>query len=90
MVFKKEFIDFELENSLPEIKGIELAISDNGCGMDDDTLNKIFDESFSTTEKGTGIGLSLVHSIVQKHGGTMHVDSVLNRGSAFTVSLPIA
>jgi signal transduction histidine kinase len=70
-------------------RNVELAVLDNGCGMDAAILPNIFDETFTTKENGTGVGLNSVHSIVQKHGGSIFVDSSPNQGAIFTVSLPI-
>ncbi len=68
---------------------VELTISDNGCGMNGEMLNEIFDMSFTTKVNGTGVGLCSVHSIIQKHGGTISVDSNLNHGSIFRISLQV-
>jgi PAS domain S-box-containing protein len=69
---------------------LKLTISDTGCGMDDATLNKIFDPYFTTKapDKGTGLGLSVVHGIVESHGGVISVDSQPGRGTRFEVLFP--
>jgi len=68
----------------------KLTISDTGCGMDNATLNKIFDPYFTTKEadKGTGLGLSVVHGIVESHGGVISVNSVPGQGTRFEVLFP--
>jgi PAS domain S-box-containing protein len=68
----------------------KLTISDTGCGMDNATLNKIFDPYFTTKEadKGTGLGLSVVHGIVESHGGLISVNSEPGRGTRFEVLFP--
>jgi signal transduction histidine kinase len=71
--------------------GVRITISDNGPGMDDAVRRKIFDPFFTTKPvgKGTGQGLSMAYAvIVQKHGGTLNVESVPGEGSTFTITLP--
>ncbi len=75
-------------------KGIEIMVKDNGCGMDQSHLPKIFnrfyrvDRARSRYEGGTGLGLAIVKHIVQYHNGSVDVSSVRNRGSVFTITLP--
>src|SRR5262249_56540483 len=70
-----------------------LMVRDTGQGIPPDERPRIFDRLFrgdsSRTERGLGLGLSLVKAIVEAHGGTVAVDSDLGRGSTFTVSLPV-
>lgn len=76
-------------------KFIQIAVSDNGVGIDTETQKKLFDlasnESTSGTanEKGTGLGLVLCKDCVEKHGGRIWVKSNLGAGSTFKFSLPI-
>jgi signal transduction histidine kinase len=67
-------------------------VEDDGCGMDEETLNRIFEPFFTTKPvgQGTGLGLSLSHSIVQKHAGHIAVFSNPGQGTRFRISLPIA
>ena len=69
---------------------IKFSISDNGCGMDQETLKKIFDPYFTTKTGGvgTGMGLPTVRSIVKDHGGAISVSSVPGEGTQVEVLLP--
>lgn len=66
-----------------------LAISDNGKGIPEEELNQIFLPFYTTKEAGTGLGLSICHKIVHDHEGTMEVESVVNKGTKFTITLPL-
>ncbi len=68
---------------------IAIAFKDTGCGISKENLQKIFDPLFSTKSKGTGLGLSVVASLVESHGGKIEIESDANKGSVFTVKLPI-
>ncbi|MFN6484149.1 MAG: response regulator [Nostoc sp. DedQUE03] len=82
-----------IQTSLTEDKNhILIRIKDNGLGMSDDVQKKIFDHLFTTKSvgKGTGLGLSIARQIVvEKHGGTLEVNSTLGQGSEFIIKLPI-
>ncbi len=75
----------------PEGPRMKLSVADTGSGMPAEILNKIFDPFFTTKDvgAGTGLGLTVVHGIVEDHGGAIHVDSVPGRGTTFTIHLPI-
>ncbi|MCJ0824523.1 ATP-binding protein [Luteimonas sp. 50] len=69
-----------------------VSITDSGCGMAPEVRERIFDPFFTTKPagEGTGLGLDIVRKIIEKHRGTIVVESEVGRGSTFTVSLPIA
>jgi two-component system, cell cycle sensor histidine kinase and response regulator CckA len=70
---------------------LQLTVRDTGQGMTPEVMNRIFDPFFTTKEigKGSGMGLSVVHGILNDHGGTITVESEPGKGSQFTVFLPI-
>ena len=70
---------------------IKLSVSDTGHGMDTETQSRIFDPFFTTKEtgKGTGLGLYIVHSIINNHSGYINIYSELNKGTRFNIYLPI-
>jgi len=74
----------------PELGWVFLEIGDNGCGISEANLAKIFDPFFSTKEnKGTGLGLSVSYGIIEKHGGEIDVQSKVGCGTTFTIRLPL-
>ncbi|HEY5535754.1 MAG TPA: ATP-binding protein [Ignavibacteria bacterium] len=64
-------------------------ISDNGTGISEENIKKIFNLYFTTKAKGTGLGLSIVQQIVSQHNGTIFVDSSEGKGTKFTIEIPI-
>jgi two-component system, NtrC family, sensor kinase len=70
---------------------VAIRISDTGCGIPEENLSKIRDPFFTTKEvgTGTGLGLSIVDEIIRSHFGELQVESVVGKGSVFTVILPI-
>ncbi len=73
---------------LPENKYIRLTIADTGVGIPEESLDKVFDPYFSTKQNGSGLGLSICHSIIKKHGGTIAVRSLVDEGTEFILYLP--
>lgn len=69
---------------------VRLDLIDNGCGMDDRTMSKMFQIFFSTKHNGSGLGLPTVKKIVEAHGGTIGCQSALGKGTRFTILLPPA
>jgi len=74
-----------------EKKCTRLAISDTGCGIPKEHLSKLFTPFYTTKDvgEGTGLGLTVVHGIIQEHEGTVKVESQVDKGSTFIISLPI-
>jgi signal transduction histidine kinase len=68
---------------------IGLIITDNGCGMDESTQSKIFEPYFTTKESGSGLGLTMVFKVIKEHGGEITVTSSVNKGTTFSVLLPV-
>jgi two-component system nitrogen regulation sensor histidine kinase NtrY len=68
--------------------GVLIQVEDNGTGISDEILEDIFVPFYTTKKNGSGIGLSLSKQIMQNHGGTISVNSVLNEGSSFTLKFP--
>jgi PAS domain S-box-containing protein len=67
---------------------IVLAVADNGTGIPEDDLDKIFEPLFTSKIKGTGLGLSIVSNNITRHGGTLGVETRKNLGTTFTIRLP--
>ncbi|MGV1100843.1 PAS domain S-box protein [Thiovibrio sp. JS02] len=90
---RRKFSNRRLDTEDITISGdfIELCVSDTGHGMDEETMEHIFDPYFTTKEvgKGSGMGLSVVHGIVHGLGGTIRVSSSPGKGSVFRIYLPV-
>lgn len=72
-------------------QAVFVQVSDTGCGIAHDVIDRIWDPFFTTKEvgKGVGLGLALSYNIVKRHGGEISVKSVVGEGSQFTVKLPV-
>ena len=69
---------------------ISYRVKDNGCGIDENTLPRLFNAFFSTKgTNGSGLGLVAVKKTVQAHGGKIDVQSSQGKGSEFTITIPI-
>lgn len=70
-------------------KYAEIKISDTGCGIREDNLNKIFEPFFTDKEKGTGLGLSIVNHMVEGYNGKIQIESMIGKGTTCKVWLPV-
>lgn len=68
-----------------------MIVKDNGKGITKENLHSIFDPFFTTKDigSGTGLGLSISHGIIEKHNGSITVESEESRGTCFTITLPV-
>jgi len=82
----------QIKTSNPDDDHIKLEITDNGVGIAAEDIPHVLEPFFSTKEKGSGIGLGLaiVHGIVQNHDGKIEVDSVLRKGTSISITIPLA
>ena len=85
-----ENINVGLKDSLPLQEGryVKITIKDQGTGIPQEHLRKIFDPYFTTKEKGSGLGLATSYSIIKKHAGHITVDSETGAGTIFYIYLP--
>jgi len=67
---------------------VQISISDTGKGIPGHDINKVFDPFFTTRPKGIGLGLSITYQIIKKHGGNIKVESKVDRGTTFIITLP--
>jgi signal transduction histidine kinase len=70
-------------------EALRITIQDTGEGIREEDLPHVFDPFFTTKDYGTGLGLSVVHGIIQEHGGQIEVESELQKGTAFHILLPL-
>ena len=76
--------------TVDEGRSVEIAVADTGTGIAPEHLSRIFDPFFTTKQMGTGLGLSVVYGVVEKHGGSMKAQSRLGEGTTMTMRLPLA
>jgi signal transduction histidine kinase len=77
-------------SKLTYVDRIEIRVSDTGCGIPPDVVPHVFEPFFTTKRgKGTGLGLSICYTYVRSHDGEIRVDSVVNRGTTVTLTLPV-
>jgi signal transduction histidine kinase len=72
------------------LQDVVITVSDTGHGIPEDNLKKLFDPFFTTKYGGTGLGLTISHSIIDGHRGSIDVESTVGKGTTFRVTLPIS
>ncbi|HKP45294.1 MAG TPA: ATP-binding protein, partial [Pyrinomonadaceae bacterium] len=77
------------ENPQTDESEATIEVSDNGRGISEEDLSRIFNPFFTTRASGTGLGLPAVRRIVRAHGGRVDVTSMLGQGSTFRIHLPL-
>ncbi len=82
---RKSVINVDLEKIE---KRIRITVQDNGVGISEDKINKIFDPNFTSKNSGMGIGLTMVKRMVEDYNGTIMVASEVDKGATFTISMP--
>lgn len=96
-VLEVSLVDFDTESAVVTDYGtlqpgsyVKLTVNDTGCGMDSKVMERIFEPFFTTkpVDKGTGMGLSVVHGIVENHRGIITVQSQLGKGTTFDIYFP--
>ena len=73
----------------PESKKIIVTVDDDGCGISNDHIDKIFEPFFSTKKNGSGLGLAVSYGIIRNHHGTLKASKTPDNKTRFTISLPI-
>ena len=68
---------------------MKIVVSDTGCGMDSEQVNRLFEPFYTTKSDGTGLGLATVYRIVEAHDGKIQVSSIKGTGTVFTIFLPL-
>jgi len=81
--------DYHMAQNDRRSRMVAVEISDDGPGIPAEDLENIWTPFFSTKAKGTGLGLTICHRIVEEHRGMIKVESDVGRGTRFTVLLPL-
>jgi PAS domain S-box-containing protein len=89
-LFETDEDEIVIPASLKDRKVVMMWVADNGCGIDQEEMDRVFDPFFTTKEvgRGTGLGLSVVHGIVTNHGGEIQLESNPGRGTTIRIFLP--
>jgi signal transduction histidine kinase len=74
----------------PQKQHLKISVTDSGCGISPENVKKIFEPYFTTKSQGTGLGLAIVCELVGKYGGAIQVQSAPDKGSTFSVYLPLS
>ena len=79
----------KINTNIKEDNMLEITVSDNGCGISEENIEKIFKVFYSTKgNKGTGLGLGVTEKIIAEHGGNIKVESKIGEGTSFIISIP--
>jgi len=68
---------------------VSIVVSDNGCGIRPEDLERVFTPFFTTKPKGSGLGMAITLKIVKEHGGLLKIDSEPGKGTSVAVYLPV-
>jgi two-component system sporulation sensor kinase A len=68
---------------------VKVQIIDQGCGIPKELLGKLGEPFYTTKEKGTGLGMMVCFQIIESHNGSIQVESMINEGTTFTITLPV-
>jgi len=81
----------DIEREGEKVPGVEIEVTDSGCGMSQEVQIRAFDPFFTTKPvgKGSGLGLSQVYGFAQQSGGIVRLDSRLSEGTRVTIHLPV-
>jgi len=83
-------IDIKISKAIRNnVEYVELAVYDNGSGLNTEQIETIFDPYVTSKNKGTGLGLAIVKKIIEEHGGAIWVDTSYNDGAGFVIQLPV-
>lgn len=85
----KGILEIQVQDA-PKYEQIEIRVRDNGQGMDEASLDLIFDPYFTTRPTGTGLGLSIVHRIIENLDASIRVESKKGKGTCFIINLPVS
>jgi signal transduction histidine kinase len=82
----------DISAQITDAKRVDIVVGDTGCGIPEKDLVKVFDPFFTTKalSGGTGLGLSITYGLVKKLDGTITVSSIVNKGTKFTISIPLS
>ena len=83
--------ELHIQTDLDENHNVRVKITDTGCGMTEEVKTRLFEPFFTTRDvgEGTGLGMSVSYGVIEKHNGSILVDSEENTGSTLTVTLPL-
>jgi two-component system sensor histidine kinase PilS (NtrC family) len=81
-------IEAERTRERKDQTSVSWRVRDNGRGISEENLRKVFDPFYTSRQGGTGLGLAIVHRIVENHGGRVHVQSESGKGTVFEIELP--